>query len=136
MIDIPLDRLMDAMERVQRAADYDGRLRLSMQRIGLHAVGLAKKETPVISGLLRANWACRIDGTWIIIENLTQYAAAVNYGHRQEAGRYVPVIGKRLVRPYVAGKYMLEKAMGRTIKYALPEELRNMMMDILEEFRL
>ena len=80
MIDIPLDRLMDAMERVQRAADYDGRLRLSMQRIGLHAVGLAKKETPVISGLLRANWATRIDGTWIIIENLTQYAAAVNYG--------------------------------------------------------
>lgn len=136
MIDIPLDRLMDAMERVQRAADYDGRLRLSMQRIGLHAVGLAKKETPVISGLLRANWATRIDGTWIIIENLTQYAAAVNYGHRQEAGRYVPAIGKRLVRPYVAGKYMLEKAMGRTIKYALPEELRNMMMDILEEFRL
>lgn len=136
MVDIPLDSLMEAMERVQRAADYDGRLRLSMQRIGLHAVGLAKKETPVISGLLRANWATRIDGTWIIIENLTQYAAAVNYGHRQEAGRYIPAIGKRLVRPYVAGKYMLEKAMGRTIKYALPEELRNMMMDILEEFRL
>lgn len=136
MIDIPLDRLMEAMERVQRAADYDGRLRLSMQRIGLHAVGLAKKETPVISGLLRANWACRIDGTWVIIENLTGYAAAVNYGHRQEAGRYVPAIGKRLVRPYVAGKYMLEKAMGRTVKYALPEELRNMIMDILKEFKL
>lgn len=136
MIDIPLDRLMDAMERVQRAADYDGRLRLSMQRIGLHAVGLAKKETPVISGLLRANWACRIDGTWIIIENLTSYAAAWNYGHRQEVGRYVPAIGKKLVRPYKAGTYALEKAMGHTVKYTLPGELCNMMMDILEEFRL
>ena len=136
MIDLPLDRLIEACERVKKAADYDGRLRLSMQRIGLHAVGLAKKETPVVSGLLRANWAFRIDGRWIIIENLTSYAAAVNYGHRQEAGRYVPALGKRLVRPYVAGKYMLEKAMGRTVKYALPEELYNMVMEILNEFQL
>ena len=102
MIDIPLDRLLEACERVQKAASYDGRLRLSMQRLGEHAVGRAKKDTPVVTGLLRANWACRIDGTWIIIENLTEYAAAWNYGHRQEVGRFVPRLGKSLKRPYVA----------------------------------
>ena len=28
-------------------------------------------------------------------------------GHRQEPGRFVPAIGKRLVKSYVPGKYML-----------------------------
>lgn len=136
MIDIPLERLEAAMRRVQQAADYNGRLRLTMQRIGEHALGIARNETPVRSGHLRAGWAMRINGQWIIIENLVRYAPMVNYGHRQEVGRYVPAIGKTLKRPYVAGKYMLEKALGQTVKYALGDALFDMMMEILREFTL
>lgn len=34
------------------------------------------------------------------------YAAYVEFGHRQEVGRFVP-IKKRLVKPWVKGKFML-----------------------------
>ena len=37
------------------------------------------------------------------------YAPHVEYGHRQEVGRYVPAIGKRLVKPFVPGKYFLKR---------------------------
>ena len=43
----------------------------------------------------------------IIIENPVKYASYVEYGHRQEPGRYVAAIGKRLVKSWVEGKYML-----------------------------
>ncbi len=33
-----------------------------------------------------------------------KYAPYVEHGHRQEPGRYVPAIGKRLVRSFVPGK--------------------------------
>lgn len=37
------------------------------------------------------------------------YAPHVEYGHRQQVGRYVHAIGKRLVQPYVKGQYFLKK---------------------------
>ena len=37
------------------------------------------------------------------------YAPHVEYGHRQQVGRYVPAIGKRLVKSYVKGQYFLKK---------------------------
>lgn len=43
----------------------------------------------------------------IIIENPVKYASYVEYGHRQEPGRYVPALGKRLKESWVEGKYML-----------------------------
>jgi len=35
----------------------------------------------------------------------------VEYGHRQKVGRYVPAIGKKLVAPFVRGRFMLRKAL-------------------------
>ena len=43
----------------------------------------------------------------IIVENPVHYASYVEYGHRQEPGRYVPAIGKRLKKSWVPGKFML-----------------------------
>ncbi len=43
----------------------------------------------------------------IEIVNPVLYAAYVEYGHRQEPGRYVPAIGKRLKRGWVPGQFML-----------------------------
>ena len=43
----------------------------------------------------------------VIVENPVKYASYVEYGHRQEPGRYVPALGKRLKQSWVEGKYML-----------------------------
>ena len=43
----------------------------------------------------------------IEVINPVEYASYVEYGHRQEPGRYVAAIGKRLKRSWVEGKFML-----------------------------
>ena len=62
---------------------------------------------------MRRNWTISKNvtkqGTTYSIEiiNPIEYASYVEYGHRQEVGRYVPAIGKKLVKPWVEGKFML-----------------------------
>ena len=43
----------------------------------------------------------------IEVVNPVHYASYVEYGHRQEPGRFVPAIGKRLVNSWVDGAFML-----------------------------
>lgn len=42
------------------------------------------------------------------------YAPHVEYGHRQQVGRYVPVLGKRLKASFVQGQYFLRKSVEET----------------------
>jgi len=42
--------------------------------------------------------------------NHMHYASYVEYGHRQTPGRYVPAIGKRLVKSWVEGQFFLKKS--------------------------
>ncbi len=46
----------------------------------------------------------------IVVENIDEKASYVEEGHRQTPGRYVPAIGRRLVRSATEGKHFLEKA--------------------------
>jgi hypothetical protein len=47
-------------------------------------------------------------GTYTIcVINPTEYAEYVEFGHRQEPGRFVPAIGKRLKKGWADGKYFL-----------------------------
>ena len=41
------------------------------------------------------------------VVNPVEYASYVEYGHRQEPGRFVPALGKRLKSGWVEGKFML-----------------------------
>lgn len=50
--------------------------------------------------------------------NSASYASYVNDGHRQTPGRYVPILGKRLVKGFVDGLNMAEKAAAATEKSA------------------
>lgn len=83
---------------------------------------LAKVITGKIGGTLRRGWTAGQDaagyanslpiyssGSVFVIEviNPVEYASYVEYGHRQEPGRYVAAIGKRLKRSWVEGKFML-----------------------------
>ena len=70
------------------------------------------KRTPSDTGNLRRNWTVsdvRKNGENYEIEvsNSAEYASYVEFGHRQTPGRFVPVIGKRLKKSWVKGKFML-----------------------------
>lgn len=43
----------------------------------------------------------------ITVANNTEYASYVEYGHRQQPGRYVPALGKGLKDSWVKGRFML-----------------------------
>ena len=45
------------------------------------------------------------------IYNNIEYAEYVEYGHRQQVGRFVPQIGAKLKQPFVKGSYMLSKSL-------------------------
>ena len=79
---------------------------------GEELVGEVKMNTPVDTGRLRESWQRSpvVDGR-TEVGNPTAYAAHVEYGHRQQVGRFVPAIGKRLKRPFVPGRKMLHRSM-------------------------
>ena len=69
-------------------------------------------RTPTDTGQLKNSWKVEKvtkEGTTykVTIINSMNYAAYVEFGHRQEVGRFVPAIKKRLVKPWVKGKFML-----------------------------
>lgn len=93
---------------------------------------IVKKRTPVgiynpieingriynggrVGGTLRSSWQMSTSQTSKSITskiyNNTEYAEYVEYGHRQQIGRFVPQIGARLKQPFVKGSYMLTKSL-------------------------
>ena len=65
-----------------------------------------------VGGNLRRNWTIGQvfkNGNIYSVEviNPTHYASYVEYGHRQTPGRFVPVLGKKLKRAWVPGRFML-----------------------------
>ena len=66
----------------------------------------------------------------VYIGTNVEYAPYVEYGHKQEVGRYVPAIGKRLVKPHVPAQPYLRPAASqhneeykRIMEAALKDEL-------------
>ena len=63
-------------------------------------------------------------GYSVTVTNPVYYASYVEYGHRQTPGRYVPAIGKRLVKNWVEGQHFLKLS---------EEELREIAPEMLEK---
>ena len=99
--------------------------------IGETAVGYAEdnitKNGSVDTGNLRGSLTYAHDDKEIVIGTNVEYAAAVELGHRQEVGRYVPAIGKRLVNAHVPGKPFLKPAITEHM-----DEYRELLKDSLE----
>jgi hypothetical protein len=59
----------------------------------------------------------------ITITNPVHYASYVENGHRQQPGRYVPAIGRRLKKQWVDGQFMMAKSEAET-KAEIPAVLQ------------
>lgn len=68
-----------------------------------------------VSEHMRRSWeAERINDSTVKVLNTASYASYVNDGHRQQPGRFIPVLGKRLTKSFVKGLHMQEKAEAAT----------------------
>lgn len=117
-----LDRVLARLERPDDTLDK------ASSQVGELLLGRVKNLTPVDTGALRNAWKrTRPQDGSIEVYNNTEYAGHVEWGHRQEVGRYVPKLGGRLKKPLVEGRHMLRDAVAET-----EEQLREDVMEIME----
>lgn len=121
-----LDLTLEKMRKLP--AIFDEELTKAMNDEGLSWRDDVRSNTPVDNGDLRKSWVFEgVTKSGFIFEmelaNNLEYALYVELGHRQEPGRYVPAIGKRLKADYVPGSYMLRDGTNR-LEEALPKALR------------
>ena len=121
-----LDKSLEKFSKISEIIDQE--LTKTLNDDGIRWRDDVRANTPVDSGELRRSWVyedAKKDGLEISIDllNNLEYADHVEYGHRQEPGRYVPVLGKRLKADYVPGFYMLRNGTRRA-EERLPASLR------------
>lgn len=121
-----LERQLKNMES-KKNDEFLRYLTRDLARISLETVIF---RTPVISGVLRRGWTGGVEVSpavylasksvtkkgneyKIILKNDVKYASYVEYGHRQEVGRFIPDLGKRLKKPWVEGQYMCQKTIAQ-----------------------
>ena len=100
--------------------------------VGMLTTGYAQDLCPVDTGLLRNSithaYNDEEDGkVTLLVGTNVEYAPYVELGHRQQPGRYVPKIGKRLVRSWVHGKPFLRPALENH-----REEIEKIILDSFE----
>lgn len=105
------DRLLSLEE-----GELDSFVKSQTAEMGNRFLGRVKELTPVRTGNLRNKWAVSevatdYQGPYVTVYNSEdKYASYVEYGHKQQPGRYVPELGKRLVKSWVNGRFMMTTA--------------------------
>lgn len=103
----------DLLKEIKRKSNQiNNIIEEEMEEKATMCVGEIQANTPVKSGNLRRSMTHgRIELTnkvyKVKIGSALPYAQAVEEGHFQEIGRYVPAIGKKLKRAFVPGKHMI-----------------------------
>lgn len=127
-IRVDIKGLDDSLKKLKDLPQiFDEELSKAMNDEGLDWRDDVRANTPVDSGDLRRSWIfAGVEKSGFIFEmdlsNNLEYADYVEYGHRQEPGRFVPAIGKRLKANYVSGYYMLRDSTNR-LEESLPKSL-------------
>lgn len=91
----------------------DEAIRRALEAVGIQAEGHAKIKCPVDTGRLRGSISHQVGSGFdssVYIGTNVEYAPSIEYGHKQQVGRYVPAIGKRLKRAFVPAKPFLKPA--------------------------
>lgn len=109
-------------------AATDEAIERALEIIGNKAADYAAGLCPVDTGNLRNSITSEvaIDEHAVYVGTNVEYAPYVEFGHHQQVGRYVPKIGKRLVREFVPAKPFLAPAIDEHLdeyKYILETEL-------------
>ena len=143
-------KLQKNLEKV--AASVDDLCVRCTQKLAAQLINTVIKRTPVKSGALRRGWMAGKSsmssgkvatkttmqvsrkGTAyeIVVFNSVNYASYVEYGHRQEPGRYVPAIGKRLKNSWVKGQFML-KISEQELEAAAPRIINRLLKPYMED---
>ena len=150
-----LEELRDKLEQFQKV-DMDAFCSKMAKEIAARLLRRVKQRTPVgdtpdwvdakvqekywqgyHGGTLRDNWKIKntVTKRGIVYEieifNPIEYASYVEYGHRQQVGKFVPQIGKRLKSGWVEGQFMLkiseediQRIAPKLLEKRLNEELR------------
>lgn len=97
----------DAILKATDKAIYD-----ALQTIGDKAADYAAALAPVQTGNLKGSMESEVNQQEkaVYIGTAVEYAPYVEFGHHQEVGRYVPAIGKRLVKEFVPAQPFLKPA--------------------------
>lgn len=97
---------VDTVKRMTEAAKN-----AALEKMGGTAETHAKRYCPVDTGRLKGSITHqKQDENTMLVGTNVEYAPYVELGHDQEAGRYVPAIGKRLVASHVDGKPFIRPA--------------------------
>ena len=121
----------DNLEQLDR--EKDEFLQSCAKELAARLLALVIRRTPKDTGALKRGWTTQRAGsgaeglksnggrqfaetikvhhfgdTYVVeIINPVEYASYVEYGHRQQPGRYVPALGVRLKKGWVKGKWMM-----------------------------
>jgi len=84
----------------------------ALEIIGNVAADYAAGLAPIAIGNLKNSMTSEVNQQEkaVYVGTAVEYAPFVEFGHHQEVGRYVPQIGKRLVREFVPAKPFLAPA--------------------------
>ena len=100
----------DNVDKILQATD--DAIYNALEMIGNVAADYAAGLAPVDTGNLRNSITSEVDMSEkaVYVGTNVEYAPSVEFGHHQQVGRYVPAIGKRLVREFVPAKPFLAPA--------------------------
>lgn len=132
---------MDGLDEWEQALakaveeQYPEEFKAMVIQIAMELQGEVKARTPKQTGWLQNAWQVgeiRKSGNDYVIDvyNNTEYAEAVEWGHRQKPGRYVPAIGKRLKAKTVKGAHMMTLSL-QELERVLPGFLQEWLYNFL-----
>lgn len=110
MADFEVKITEDNVDKILEATDEA--IYNALEMIGNIAADYAAGLCPVDTGNLHNSITSEVDmgEKAVYVGSAVEYASSVEFGHHQQVGRYVPQIGKRLVREFVPGKPFLGPA--------------------------
>ena len=89
----------------------------------------SKRETPVDTGILRNSYETKFENLEGRLRNFREYGLYVHEWHKQTPWRYVPAIGRRLVKSYIPWNPFMQRALDKT-----EPKLEQIFRDDIEKF--
>ena len=126
-----INKINDTKRKLDNAIDE------TLEESGTEGVAEIQSRTSVVSGNLRRSAThgdVKVVGKVHSIklgydQNRAPYADAYENGHKQTPGRYVPAIGKKLVKEYIPGRHTVSDCL-TIMQTRLSDKLKQKLGDI------